>query len=161
MAHVNIKLNITPEWVKAQAGKEPKSGITSVGGLAARLEALQAVTPPDAGRLSLAKLVELSRRQMRLSLEQFAERTDIDLSELYAVEHGEPHTLAPRSVYRLAGFLKIAPEPLAELAGLMKAKDNRISEVAMRFAARSEPMDALTAEEEEALNWFLKQIANR
>jgi hypothetical protein len=50
-------------------------------------------------------------------------------------------------------------EPLLELAGLVVTKSVALTESAVRFAARSEPMDALTKEEEEALNWFVKELS--
>jgi uncharacterized ParB-like nuclease family protein len=50
-------------------------------------------------------------------------------------------------------------EPLMELAGLVVPKSIALNESAVRFAARSEPMDVLTKEEEEALNWFVKELS--
>src|SRR5262245_8674597 len=129
MAHAKIQLNITPEWVKAHAEREPESGITSAGGLPSRAEKLASSTMREAGRLSFARFIELSRRKMRLTLEQLADKADIELSALYGAAHGETVSLDPRGVFKLARVLNVDPEPLAELAGLMSAKDSDINEV--------------------------------
>jgi len=83
MAHAKINLNITPEWVKARAQREPESGIMSAGGLANRLTMVRdSGTTYDTNRQSLAKFVEFSRRKMRLSVEQLAERAQVELTDL-------------------------------------------------------------------------------
>jgi transcriptional regulator with XRE-family HTH domain len=175
MAHETLNINITPEWALEQAKHEPDAGVTSVGGLAHRLSGLESVSGParqpesegssslvmsaDSKRQSLGKFIELSRRRMRLSVEQFAQKADVDLAELLAIEKAEDIAPEPRTIYQLAGVLRISVEPLLELAGLVVQKSAGLTETAVRFAARSEPMDALTKEEEEALNWFVKELS--
>ncbi len=174
MAHEKLNINITREWATEQAKLEPDSGVTSVGGLAHRINALEDLSGPvrqdgaetvstptmsgDPRRQSLGKFIELSRRRMRLSVEQLADKANVDLAELLAVEKAEDILPEPRTVYQLAQVLRVRVEPLLELAGLMVTKSVALTESAVRFAARSEPMDALTKEEEEALNWFVKEL---
>lgn len=160
MAHAKLNLNITPEWVKARAEREPESGIISAGGLADRLDTLRgSAAPHDTNRQSLAKFVELSRRKLRLSVEDLAERAQVDLADLLAIERAEPFEADPRTFYNLARVLKVKEEPLMELAGLITIRNSRMNELAVRFAARSEPMDALSPQEEEVLSWFLKEMS--
>jgi transcriptional regulator with XRE-family HTH domain len=174
MAHETLNMSITREWASAQAKLEPDSGITSVGGLAHRIGGTEQVRGrgPEEGaevlsthtmsvdprRQSLGKFIELSRRRMRLSVEQLAERADVDLVELLALEKAEDILPEPRTVYQLAQVLRMKVEPLLELAGLV-TKSIGLTESAVRFAARSEPMDALTKAEEEALNWFVQELS--
>jgi transcriptional regulator with XRE-family HTH domain len=157
MAHAKLDMKVTADWVLARAQREPESGITSVGGLADRLEAM-AVKVPESSRLSLAKFIELSRRKMQLTVEQLAERADVELAELVAIEKGDEIIPEARTIYRLSQELGVKPEPLLELAGLVTVKGSRVSEAAVRFAARSEPMAKLSREEEEALTWFVKEL---
>jgi HTH-type transcriptional regulator, competence development regulator len=175
MAHETLDINFTREWTEAQAKVEPESGITSVGGLAHRIGELEQVGNParpagtetlsvpatsaDPKRQSLGKFIELSRRRMRLSVEQLADKANVDLAELLAIEKAEDILPEPRTVYQLAQILRMRVEPLMELAGLVVPKSIALTESAVRFAARSEPMDALTKEEEEALNWFVKELS--
>ncbi len=157
MSHPKLNMRITDEWVLAQAAREPESGITSVGGLAARMEAAQP-KPADPSRLSLAKFVELSRRRLGWTVEKLAEQADVDLAELVAIEKAEAVSVEPRTVFQLARKLDVKPEPLMQLAGLIEVKDSRVDEAALRFAARSEPMAKLSREEEEALKWFIREL---
>ena len=174
MAHEALNINITREWAVAQGKREPDSGATSVGGLAHRISGLlQASDParreraravpetgisPDPRRQSLGKFIELSRRRMRLSVEELADKANVDLAELLAVEKAEDIVPEPRTVRQLARVLEIPAEPLLSLAGLLAAHSPGLTESAVRFAARSEPMDVLTKEEDEALNWFVKEL---
>ena len=175
MAHEKLNINLTREWAIAQGKVEPDIGVTSVGGLAYRLSGLEQVSSPtragqtaavlpaslsaDPRRQSLGKFVELSRRQMRVSVEQLADKADVDLTELLAIEKGADVLPELRTVYQLAQVLRVRVEPLLELAGLVVARSTGLTESALRFAARSEPMDALTKEEEEALNRFVKELS--
>jgi transcriptional regulator with XRE-family HTH domain len=175
MAHETLNINITREWASSQAKLEPDSGMTSVGGLAHRMGELyreggsvqQEGTEVPAGRMmsadpkrkSLGKLIELSRRRLQLSVEQLAQRAEVDFAELLAIENAEDIVPEGRTIYQLAQILRIKPEPLLELAGLVVAKSLQLRESAIRFAARSEPMEALSKEEEEALNWFVRELS--
>lgn len=159
MAHAKIHLNITPEWVRSQAAREPESGITSAGGLALRAASSGAHRQPDIGRHSLAKLVELTRRKMRLSVEQLADRANVELGDVLAIENAEAVEADPRTIYQLAQALGLNEDVLKELAGLVEAKDSHVGEAAMRFAARSESTAALTPEEEAALDLFLREMS--
>jgi transcriptional regulator with XRE-family HTH domain len=162
MAHEKLNFKISHGWTRAHAKLEPDSGITSAGGLAHRLRAAgrpgAVVISTDPRRQSLGKLIELSRRRMRLSVEQLADRANVDLAELLGIEKAEDTVPELRTIYQLAGVLGIGPDPLLELAGLIEAKFVGLGESAVRFAARSEPMNALTKEEEEALNWFVAEL---
>lgn len=175
MAHEKLNISTTPEWARAQARLEPGSGITSVGGLAHRLSGLEEIKGPDQGkesspvantplstdpkRQSLGKLIELSRRRMRLSVEQLADRATVDLAELFAIEKAEEINPEPRTIYQLAQVLQLRAEPLLELAGLVEARSTGFNDLSVRFAARCEPMEGLTRQEEEALNWFVRELS--
>ena len=174
MAHETLNINITPEWASAQAKLEPDSGATSVVGLAQRITGLEQMGGParrerattipafgmsaDPRRQSLGKLIELSRRRMQLSVEQLADKANVGLAELLAIEKAEDVVPEPRTVSQLAQVLRIPAEPLLELAGLVVAQSAGLTESAVRFAARSESMDALTKAEDDALNWFVQQL---
>lgn len=98
MAHETLSVDITREWALVQAKNEPEIGVTSVGGLAHSMNELARLdisVPPSHAepipaasprRFSLGKFVELSRRRLRLSVEQLADQANVDLSELVAIE---------------------------------------------------------------------------
>ena len=45
-----------------------------------------------------------------------------------------------------------------KLSGLAKTRDSYLTEATVRFAARSEPVNVLSAEEEEALQEYVKVL---
>ncbi len=91
-------------------------------------------------------------------MEQLADQADVDLAELLAIENAEGSTPGHRTIFQLAQVLRVKVPPLLELAGLVTTRSEKLTNSAVRFAARSEPMDALTKEEEEALNWFVDEL---
>jgi transcriptional regulator with XRE-family HTH domain len=92
-------------------------------------------------------------------VEQLAQRVDIDLGEVLGIERGDSCTPEPRTVYKLATLLDLPEEKLMQLSGLTKPKDSRFAEEAVRFAARSEPVDKHYREEHDALEEFVKFLA--
>jgi transcriptional regulator with XRE-family HTH domain len=145
-------------WLRAKA-EEEDNGIVSVGGLVCALARGQAESKAHfTERLALAKLIELRRRQYRLSAEDLARKADVDLADVVSIERGERTVPEPRIVHRLAQALEL-PEPrLLELAGLLPANDARFREATVRFAARSEPVSDLLPEEQEALEEFVELL---
>ncbi|HKI37051.1 MAG TPA: hypothetical protein VKA46_34680 [Gemmataceae bacterium] len=51
------------------------------------------------------------------------------------------------------------PAALLELAGFVEARDSRLREATVRFAAHSEPVADLLPEEREALEEYVKALA--
>jgi transcriptional regulator with XRE-family HTH domain len=142
----------------------------SVGGLAIELGLLRAPgsgmllaarsTPgasPDGSQV-VAKLVLLWRREKQISVEDLAKQANLEPSEVLAVEtaNGRP---GARVLYALSGVLQVSYEKLMTIAGNLVAQDATLSGAAVKFAARSEPMDKLTREEREALREFVRVLA--
>jgi transcriptional regulator with XRE-family HTH domain len=111
------------------------------------------------GPFALAKLVELRRRQCRLTVEALASRADVDLEDVMTIERGEGLSPEPRTVHQIAQVLNLPKRRLLELAGLAESRDHRIREATVRFAARSEPIEELSPEELEALEEYVKVLA--
>jgi transcriptional regulator with XRE-family HTH domain len=153
---MNTNNRTNPEWIKKAAEMEAECSSISVGGLATRLGIYQ---PEEAtGPSVFGQLVELGRRRLRLSVEQLAEEAEIDIEELVLIERGECRAPSPRTVYKLAACFNLPTGAIAEVAGLVSRRNQRLEHAAYLFAARSEPMAVLTAEEEMAYEEFVKVI---
>jgi transcriptional regulator with XRE-family HTH domain len=147
------------KWLLRKAAEE-NEGVVSVGGLAAELsEATGPAEVRTGRRMAFARFVELSRRRLRFTVEDLAKKADVDVAELLGIEEGDVENPEPRTVYKLAAVLQIPQESLLELSGLAVPRDERFHEAAIRFAARSERMDALSRDEEAALQEFVKILA--
>src|SRR5260370_34304335 len=89
----------------------------------------------DGTRVSLSRFVHLARKEKRLTLEQFAERTDVDLFELVNIETEKAKPKA-RTVYQIADFLGLPEQRLMARAWLLEVKDVQFQEESVRFSAR-------------------------
>jgi HTH-type transcriptional regulator, competence development regulator len=154
-----IAMNGDAAWLRAKAAEED-NGIVSVGGLVCALAQGEAESKAHrAGRVALAKLVELRRRQYRLSAEDLARKADVDLEDVVGIERGEATVPEPRTMHRLARALELPEQRLLELAGLEPAQDARLREATVRFVSQSEPVASLLPQEQAALEEFVGHLA--
>jgi HTH-type transcriptional regulator, competence development regulator len=154
-----IAMNSDAAWLRAKAEQED-NGIVSVGGLVCALAQGDAEAKAHlAGRVALAKLVELRRRQYRLSAEDLAQKASVDLEDIVGIERGEGTVPESRTMHLLAQALDLPEQRLLELAGLVQASDARFRKAAVRFAARSEPVANLLPQEQAALEEFVGLLA--
>ena len=134
---------------------EDSCGSISVGGMAADLGMLP-TTHGDAQRV-FGRLIEFARRKKSLSVEQLAERANVDLAEIVEIERDEAIVPEVRTVFQLATVLDLPSARLMEVAGLATPRPE-VNHAALKFAARSEPTAKLTREERDALEEFVKVL---
>ena len=122
----------------------------AVGGLVSAVEDLeQQSQPATTSRVVFVNLLN-SPREHKLTREQFSQKLDVDLAELIGIDNDESYkplancnqdrSLSPRAGIKV--FI---------LSGLARAPDRQFQEAALRFAARSQPVKALSSEEPHAL----------
>lgn len=152
---------ITREWclrkAQTETGEEIGAGLTAIDPI---IES-QIQTPEDAGEASIAfgRFVQLKRRAQKLSIEALAEAADVDISELVSIEEDRHFKPGTRTVHQLAKFFNVPSQKLLQISGLASAKDDGLTKEAVKFAARSESLAALTPEEKAALDAFLKVLS--
>lgn len=155
MSNMNKNTGPSLEWLQEMAGHEDSCRSVSVGGMAADLGMLPAAS--DETHRVFGRLIEFARREKGISLEQLAERADIDLEEVVEIERNENVVPQLRTVHQLALVLSLPAGRLAEVAGLAAPRPD-LSNAALRFAARSEPTATLTPAEREAFEEFVKVL---
>ena len=156
-----MNMNKNRDWLVRKAEQED-GGFVSVGGLVDALEQAQQTSNNLAPfKLAFSRFLQLARRERKLSLEQFANKVDIDLAELLNIETDEQYTPAFRTVHQIAEFLKIPEKKLMALAGLLRVKDAQFQNAALKFAARSEPVEKLSQEEHSALEEYVTFLCQR
>ena len=159
-----MKLNLSKEWfARAGASEDSLSVTAGVPGLDSLREETyqhqQLMARSEMVPHPFAKLINLQRRAQQLSMEALAEQADIDLMELYSIEHEAEFRPERRTVSRLAETLKLPQDKLFQLSGLTVTTNSRFREEAVRFAARSEPVVRLSPKETEALSDFVKYLS--
>src|SRR5437660_1005205 len=105
---------------------------------------------------AFVRLVQLARRERRLTLEQFAEKADVELVEMLKIETEEHYQPAIRTVHKIAAFVNVPEQKLMALAGLLQVQDAHFQNAALKFAARSAPVEKLSKEEHSDLEEIVK-----
>jgi transcriptional regulator with XRE-family HTH domain len=106
-----------------------------------------------------SKLINMKRREVGLSIEQLAERADIDVLDLFIIETNLDEAPEPRAVSRLAKVLQLPAGKLMQLVGHVTVLDPTVSGAAHRFAADSGSMQKLSKSEKDALSEFVKALS--
>ena len=158
-----MKIEVTKDWCEAMARQEADVEV-GAGLIAAdpifNGEAAHDTTF-DESRIALGRFVHLMRRRDKLSLEALAERADVDLAELMSIEFDAHYLPESRTLYQLAHTFKVSHKKLMGLSGLTKPKDVQYVEEAVRYAARSESIETLSAEEQAALEWLISVLSEK
>jgi transcriptional regulator with XRE-family HTH domain len=151
-----MRMTTDLNWLKRKAAQEDGC-IVSAGGLVNSLEQReQACSNVVPLQHAFVRFVELTRRERRLSLEQFADKVDVDLVEMVKIVNEEHYKPAIRTVHKIAEFLKLPEKKLLALAGLLQVKDSEFQTAALKFAARSAPVQTLSKQEHSDLEEIVK-----
>lgn len=143
------------EWLLKMAEFEDSCRSVSAGGMAADFGLLPP-TQCEPQRV-FGRLIEFARRKKSLSVEQLAERAQVDLADIVEIEMNEMAAPDVRTVFQLASVLDLPSARLMEVAGLATPRPE-VSSAALKFAARSEPTAKLSREERDALEEFVKVL---
>lgn len=158
-----MKIELTKEWCLNAAQLETDDEM-GAGWLAVDpvFDGEQIQEPEqDESQVAFGRFVRLMRRNRGLDRETLASEADIDVGELVSIED-DPHFRPDvRTVYQLSVFFEVPRGNLLQIAGLTTPKNARIHEEAVRFAARSEPVAALSAEERAALETFVAVLSEK
>ncbi|WP_339749610.1 helix-turn-helix transcriptional regulator [uncultured Maricaulis sp.] len=157
-----MTLEINEDWrrklILEEDGYDISAGLTAADPVFA--EDLIVDDAGDDGLLALGRFINLMRRQKNWSINRLAEEADIDIGELLAIEKETAHTPEPRTIYQLSQVFGVSDRKLLGLSGLVRPKDFSYVEDAVRFAAKSESIEKLSALEIEALNGFIAVLSD-
>ncbi len=143
------------EWLLKMADAEDSCQSIAACGMAADLGMLRPVLAEP--QRVFRKLIEFARRSKQMTVEQLADKADVDLAEIVSIEQDEYAVPLPRTVYQLAKTFNLSAGALFEIAGLSEPR-TKVEKAALRFAARSESTAMLTDTERDALEEFVKVL---
>jgi transcriptional regulator with XRE-family HTH domain len=106
-------------------------------------------------REAFHRVMQMLRRSRGLTIEQLAEKTNIDRAELVALERNPAYRPSPLTLHRLSEFFEVPDRKLAVLAGAIRDVPSELREHAARFAAQSDSFAKLTTEEQRLLDEFV------
>jgi transcriptional regulator with XRE-family HTH domain len=160
-----MKIDFTKDWCLRMAQLESESdGEIGAGSLAIDpvFDSKSAsIVSVEETTIAFSRFVQLARRSRGLTVEKLAEDADVEVVELVSIEESGQYKPDLRTVYQLANFFGVQRSNLLQVAGLTVPKDTHIVSEAVRFAARSEPVAALTSEERSALEAFVSVLSEQ
>jgi transcriptional regulator with XRE-family HTH domain len=106
-------------------------------------------------REAFHRVVQMLRRSRGLSIDDLAEKTEIDRTELVALERNPAYRPSPLTLHRLSEFFGVPDRKLAVLAGAIREVPEDLRQHAARFAAQSNSFSKLTKEEQRVLDEFV------
>lgn len=112
-------------------------------------------------RIALGVLVRQLRLRDGLSIAQLSGRAHVSEDELRQVEHDPHYTARPRLIYQLSEYFKVSLVNLSQMSGTTHAVNRVLYNTAIRYAAHSDDVSALTNEEREALDSFVAMLNER
>ncbi len=162
-----MKLSLDKNWYKARIAQEGDLDVTA-GVPLDEHENTQAGTeqpaqPTEDAVLGLhvfGSLVQMLRRERRLSVEQLAVKARVDAVEIVAIERDPRFIPKPRTVHQLAHYFRLPERALAKLSNITTVHSSQLEDAAVRFAANSESVMELNREERQALADFVKFLVS-
>ncbi len=106
-------------------------------------------------REAFHRVVQMLRRSRGLTIDDLAEKTKIDRTELVALERTPAYRPSPLTLHRLSEFFEVPDRKLAVLAGAIREVPEDLRQHAARFAAQSNSFAKLTKEEQRVLDEFV------
>lgn len=106
-------------------------------------------------------LVQLLRRDRKLSVDQLASAAQVATPELMSIELDPEYVAEPRTVYQISRYFGLPDRPLMKLATVTTPRNDRLRDAAVRFAANASRVMELSHEERAALAEFIQFLASQ
>lgn len=106
-------------------------------------------------------LVQLLRRERKLSVDQLASAVQVATPELISIELDPKYVPKPRTVFQISKYFGLPDRPLMKLANVTTTHNDRLRDAAVRFAASSSKVMELSREERAALAEFVQFLASQ
>lgn len=155
-----MKLDYPRKWfeqhIEHSGNEEVGAGIPSLTPVCPQADESKIKTLDT--RLALGQFVELWRRNRGWNAEDLAINAGIDVEEVLEIEHNPYCEPEASAIHKLAPIMGVSSRRLLELAGLVKNRTPCLREAAIRFAARSESISALSEVEKEAFEAFVTTL---
>ncbi|MGN6526944.1 MAG: helix-turn-helix domain-containing protein [Burkholderiaceae bacterium] len=105
---------------------------------------------------AFAALVRLQRRDRKLSVAELALALKVEESDIRSIERDPSYRARPRTIMHIAQLFDLPLKELMKLAGAAASNDAAFVQEAVRFAAHSDEMGALSKEEKRLLRAYVE-----
>lgn len=158
-----MKFKISKEWCVRMAshenGEEIGAGLLAIDPFFENIGFEKVAN--DLPNVAFGRFVSLMRRKRKLTIEDLAQEADLDALELVEIEEDARYKPEVRTVYQLANYFGVPRPQLMQIAGLTAPKDTNLLREGVKFAARSESVEELSAQESAALEAFVAILSEK
>ncbi len=121
-------------------------------------ETARVVPRNSTGLLALAKLVEIRRRSLGLTLDELSRQASVSQAEILCLEAGVAGPPVEEHLSAIARILHLREGPLLELAADKLDPTGRLREAVETFVARTAHSEKPTSGEAEAVEEFVRVV---
>jgi len=163
-----MKMKVTKEWLLKNANRDQDLEVTAGFLVDEKLDAVYGRNKKEQedqkedieSRLTaLAQLINIRRRIQGWTMEQLADKADVDLQDVVCLEKGIPVHLSVRTIHKLSGVLDLPHSGLLRLSGATVQRKDDFIEHALRFVARSQKETKTTRQEIKVFEEYVKFLA--
>ena len=157
-----MKLELSKGWFERNIphdDPEVSAGLPGRNAGRERLDRGACQVEDAAGAMAFGVLMQLLRRDRKLSLEQLSNESRVDVAELLGIERDHRYIPRPRTVMQLSSFFGLPERSLVKLSNVTTVHDVRLRDAAVRFAASSSVVMELTREERVLLTDFVSWLS--
>ncbi|HBS25974.1 MAG TPA: hypothetical protein DD827_02410 [Gammaproteobacteria bacterium] len=163
-----MQLHFNADWLRSQIVNEPDISC-DIGTPVCRaedfIESTNEVVSADVSHTqqeqgTLGLFVHQLRRRDKLSIKELADRIRVDEEEIEGMEVNSAHDPEPRTFHQLADYARVSATGLVRLSQKAANADEELGTAALKFAASSEDLSALSRTERRGLNDFVRFLSN-
>lgn len=163
-----MRMLIDNDWLRRTIRDDPEME-SDAGGPISLLEDLGVFLPSDLAateggetvvhqQYAFGVFIKMLRKKDNLTVADLAARARVTTEDIHCIERDPRHKPKPRTIHQLAGWFKLDPRRMMKLAGATVAANQNVRDEAVRFAAKSDDLSGLTADERRMLNEFVKYV---
>lgn len=153
-----MNLQFDKTWLRARISAEPDMDYEIGVENDHNQEVIVEGEPPSGANILGAVVVQIRRRD-RMTVAQLADTVRVDEEEISSIEKDPHFTPEPRTLHQLSSYMKVPAVSLMRLTPDAANSDDEFHDVALKFAASSEDLSALSRAERRRLNEFVKFLA--
>lgn len=153
-----MKLHFSRDWLRSKICSDPD---VEVEARSAMPDVVMGKRNVVQLRLALGVLVRQLRLREQLTVAELAHKAQISEDELRSVEHDPHYTAKPYLLFQLSNFFDVPLTKLSQMAGTTHVINRSLYNDAVKYAARSDDLDALTGEERRDLDAFVALLQSR
>lgn len=162
-----MKLNLNREWYENRISMEDDIDVTAgtysdeACDINPPLQAMGHSEEDFAESFAFSTLIQLSRKERGLSVQELARDANISVAEVISIERNHDYRPKPRTIFQLSKFFGIAHNSLMKLANMTQVNDEVFLNETIRFAANAADFVNLGEHERQIIHEYVHFLSTK